>query len=302
MISIILPNYNHKQFLEQRLESILHQTYQDFEIILLDDASNDGSEKILRKYAVHPKVTQFLINNVNSGGPFKQWKKGIEYAKGNYVWIAESDDYCAPDFLEKSIKRLNEEVGLTYCQSIDVDENNKMISERLQYTNIFQPNIWKDDFTISGTAFIDNYLYFRNVIPNASAVLFKKELVSDDIFDKKLLEMKMAGDWLFWSRICKKTCVSFSREVLNFFRNHENVSRNHNSLPKQRQRILEELHIVQEIDNKRKLPTRQPELINKWFSIHSKWHLFKKSFYAPSRNMIKNIQLFYDFVSFKLKK
>lgn len=74
-VSVIVPNYCHAPYLEQRIESILQQTFQDFELILLDDCSTDGSREILERYRNHPKVSGIFYNERNSGSPFKQWKK-----------------------------------------------------------------------------------------------------------------------------------------------------------------------------------------------------------------------------------
>lgn len=104
-ISIIVPSYNHASYLEKRLESIFNQTYQNFEVILLDDASTDRSEEILNKYKVNSKVSHLIVNKENSGSPFKQWEKGVELAKGDYIWIAESDDFCEKQFLEILLKK-----------------------------------------------------------------------------------------------------------------------------------------------------------------------------------------------------
>src|SRR5690606_14670397 len=94
LVSIILPNYNHASYLPDRLNSIFNQSYQNFEVIILDDCSRDVSLEILNIYKGHPKVSHFIANEVNSGSPFKQWQKGLKLAKGDFVWIAESDDYC----------------------------------------------------------------------------------------------------------------------------------------------------------------------------------------------------------------
>ena len=75
LVSIILPNYNHAPYLQERLDSIFGQTHQNFEVIILDDASTDESLSILKPYQAHPKVSHFVLNKKNSGSPFKQWKK-----------------------------------------------------------------------------------------------------------------------------------------------------------------------------------------------------------------------------------
>jgi glycosyltransferase involved in cell wall biosynthesis len=117
-VSIIIPNYNYAKFLEQRLDSVFNQTFQDFEVILLDDCSTDHSVDILSEYKQHPKVSHFIINEINTGSPFKQWKKGIELAKGEFIWIAESDDWAELNFLEQMLPLMdNGNVGIAFCNS-----------------------------------------------------------------------------------------------------------------------------------------------------------------------------------------
>src|SRR5579872_4420041 len=123
-VSVIIPNYNHAKFLVQRIESVLNQTFTDFEIILMDDKSTDNSLEIIERYRHYPKLSKIILNETNSGSTFKQWNKGIREAKGEYIWIAESDDYADEKFLENlvSIIESNGNVGMAYCQSFDVDD------------------------------------------------------------------------------------------------------------------------------------------------------------------------------------
>src|SRR5579864_2284139 len=104
-VSVVVPNYNHARFLPERIESILRQTYQDFELILLDDRSTDDSRAILSQYGGDPRVT-IEFNDVNSGSTFKQWNKGVRLARGRYIWIAESDDYADDRLLERLVAAL----------------------------------------------------------------------------------------------------------------------------------------------------------------------------------------------------
>lgn len=77
LVSVIVPNYNHVKYLRQRLESIYNQTYNKFEVILLDDASTDESVEVLKEYqSKYSEKTTLVINDQNSGNTFKQWKKG----------------------------------------------------------------------------------------------------------------------------------------------------------------------------------------------------------------------------------
>jgi glycosyltransferase involved in cell wall biosynthesis len=280
-VSVIVPNYNHREFLTERLESIMSQSFQDFELILLDDRSTDGSEEILKRYKDHPKVSHCIINEQNSGSPFQQWKKGINLAKGEYIWMAESDDYCEPNFLEHIFESISPNMGIYYVQTIDVDSKGMKLGNRISYTREFQPNIWKKDFSLGGIEFINNYLVVKNVIPNASAVVFKRDLLGDNFFSDELLKMRMCGDWMFWIRLCKKTNIGFSKTPLNYFRHHEGMTRNHSNSDTRKNRILEELTVrkylvktFQSRDEK-----RERKLHRKWFNLHPVTAVFDSQFY-----------------------
>jgi hypothetical protein len=118
-VSIIVPNFNHKRFLRERLESIYNQTYKNMEVLLLDDCSTDGSLAVLKEYADrYPEITTCCFNETNSGGVFEQWKRGLELATGELAWIAESDDYCTSNLLEELVKPFsNQAVMLAFSRS-----------------------------------------------------------------------------------------------------------------------------------------------------------------------------------------
>ncbi len=177
LVSVIVPSYNHEKYLVQRLESILNQTYPNFEVILLDDCSTDHSKEILSEYAENPKVSHCVFNKINSGNTFTQWNKGIELVKGNYIWIAESDDFCELNFLEELIQPflLDPEIKLVYCQSNRVDEKGKIIGNWINHTNDLDSTLFLTNFVMSGNEFIERFLIHKNVIPNASGVVIRKD-------------------------------------------------------------------------------------------------------------------------------
>ena len=107
LVSVIIPNYNHAQYLEKRIDTVLNQTYQNIEVIILDDKSTDNSLEVIEQYRNHPKVAQIVVNEQNTGSPFKQWDMGINLANGELIWIAESDDYNELIFLEELIAEWN---------------------------------------------------------------------------------------------------------------------------------------------------------------------------------------------------
>lgn len=218
-VSVILPNFNHYDFLEQRIQSVLNQTYQDFEIILLDDASTDNSRIILKNYLNHPKVTQLIYNEVNSGAVFKQWIKGFELAKGDYVWIAESDDYADPLFLETTIREFesNESLGMVFTDTNKVDSTGKSLGLVSKSKKVLS-NLSEGGGVINKTN-LSKYLLRKMVIVNASSVLFKKEaLLKVDLHTLK--EFKNTGDVFVYIGIALNYTLLFVPQPLNFMRLH----------------------------------------------------------------------------------
>jgi glycosyltransferase involved in cell wall biosynthesis len=222
LVSVIVPNYNHAPFLRERIESILQQSYQNIEIILMDDVSKDNSKEILNEYRDHPKVKSVLFNEKNSGSTFSQWRKGLQFATGDLVWVAESDDTSDLSFLETMIQPFSKKnISLAYCQSIDIDEKGSHLLNRLAYTQHFQPNIWESDFVLNNKEFLQKYLFEKNVIPNASACLFEMKhfravLNEENHYSK----YKKCGDWLVYALLCEEfsKSVAFVSKEMNFFR------------------------------------------------------------------------------------
>jgi glycosyltransferase involved in cell wall biosynthesis len=214
-VSIIIPNYNHVQYLEERIESVLNQTYQDFEIILLDDSSTDNSLQILSRYESHPKVSHFEVNQQNSGSVFKQWVKGIKLAKGEYIWIAESDDVAHSGFLEKMVDFAEQknDFGLAFCKSNIIDENGNDTGKTFSFENN-NPN-----FKIKGIDSVSEYLIKWMVIANASGVLFSKCAFKEIDYDK-LVQFKNTGDRYTYIQIGLKRSIFYIDESLNFYRAH----------------------------------------------------------------------------------
>jgi len=222
LVSIIIPNYNHEKYLKQRLDSIFNQTYQRFEVILLDDFSTDNSRNILSSYAKHKNVSHCIFNEQNSGNTSLQWNKGMLLAKGDYIWIAESDDYCELYFLEKLLKPFikNKDIVLTYCQSNKVDEYGIIRGNWINHTNDLNKKLFSNDFIMEGNAFIENFLIYKNVIPNASAVLFKAESAKTLGLLDTDFSLKYNADWVFYTRLIAQRKIGYVSESFNSFRYH----------------------------------------------------------------------------------
>lgn len=213
LVSVIIPNYNHAQYLEKRFESVLNQTYQNFELIVLDDCSTDNSLDIIERYKDNPHVKHVVINDKNSGSPYKQWNKGMGLATGELVWIAESDDTCSASFVQELVSHFYEGVVLLFCRSTKIDDKGNL-------SHYYHQDNLKTSYSGDGNKFIHDYMVDRNSVANASSVLFhRKSAQSIDGFWHQ--SMRGEGDWLLWIKLMRLGDVVFVNQELNQFRFHE---------------------------------------------------------------------------------
>jgi glycosyltransferase involved in cell wall biosynthesis len=223
-VSVIIPSYNHCRYLPERIDSVLGQTFGDFEVIILDDASTDGSHAVLARYHAKPRV-RVVVNTRNSGSAFPQWNRGIGMAKGEYVWIAESDDSADPHFLETLVPILDDDpaLGLVYCQSRLIDTAGAAVGTALDWTADLHPTRWATDFRNDGTDEVRRYLTAKNTIPNASAVLSRRAVALQAL--PVDASFKLCGDWLHWGKILLRSHVAYVARPLNRWRLRSSNSR-----------------------------------------------------------------------------
>lgn len=214
-VSVIVPNYNHAPYLAQRIDSILAQTWRDFELILLDDRSTDDSWTVLERYRDRPEVAHLIRNDANSGSPFKQWEKGIGLARGRYVWIAESDDWCEPTFLETVLEglRADPDCVLGYCQAYFVGPDG-VLNWQSRHTRLSE--------TLNGRDFIRRHMAPTSIY-NASMAVWRKDKYEQ--VPKDYTQYRLCGDWLFWIGLARLGKVHISGKLLDYYRQHpHNVS------------------------------------------------------------------------------
>ncbi len=220
-VSIILPNYNHAPYLPARLESIFNQTYQDFEVILMDDASTDNSLEVFERYA-HRGDVQIIRNQENSGSPFAQWLKAFDLVKGDILWIAESDDLCENNFLEQLLPAFQDpEVKLAYCASNIIDDEGTVVGNypESEYLRSISPTRWLHDYCVPAEEEINQAFGIKNTILNISAALFRKPQL-DGRFKNTLEKMHIAGDTYLLLHIMSSGKVYYKARILNYHRRH----------------------------------------------------------------------------------
>ncbi|SEJ78961.1 Glycosyltransferase involved in cell wall bisynthesis [Dyadobacter sp. SG02] len=207
LVSVIIPNYNHAIYLEQRIESVLLQTYTNLEVIILDDLSTDNSTEVINRYRTDVRIKKVIINDVNSGSTFLQWQRGISEATGDLIWVAESDDWCEPTLLENLVPAFEmSSCTLSYCQSYCVDGN----EIRWQSSSKFLQEY------VDGKTFIRERMLMHNSIFNASMVVWRRTHFMK--ISSEFANYRFCGDWLFWIELCTVGDVFISGKCLNYFR------------------------------------------------------------------------------------
>lgn len=222
LVSIIVPNYNHSAYLRERLDSIYAQTYTNYEVILLDDCSTDNSRDILTEYArKHPDNTVTCFNETNAGFVFKQWNKGIDLAKGEYIWIAESDDYCSENFLEELVKQFEyQSVMLAFAPSIFMQEG-KQIWSTQEYLHDLPGFDWSKPFIMSAHEAVNKGFAIKNIVPNVSSMMFRNIGKIPQEVSEIWQNIRLCGDWIFYLSIIKGGTISYTNKATNYYRVHQ---------------------------------------------------------------------------------
>lgn len=224
-VSVVVPNYNYEKFLIRRVYSILYQTSKIYELIILDDCSNDNSRKLIDNIYDALKDTiniRKVYNEKNSGGAFPQWAKGITEASGDYVWIAEADDYCNKNMLKELLKPLknNENIRIAYVDTAFTDKKGNIFLKTIKpEIDIMKTGHWDNDYINDGKEEIANYTFLNNTIANVSSCIIKKDDYSD-IYEE-IEKYRQSGDWIFYLNVMAKGKIAYVNKTLNYYRVHD---------------------------------------------------------------------------------
>jgi len=216
-VSLVVVNYNYSKYLDERMQSFLNQTYQDFELLVVDNGSTDNSVEILEKYAKDPRVS--IKRYSENDSPYKRWNEGVDSAQGEYVMIAASDDSCDSRLLERLVEKLdsNPSVGFAYAQSWEVDDQGKRLYLSTDMMDSLSPGLWSTDFVADGKEMCKHML-FINII-RFSGLARRSVFLKAGKFDTQL---SYEADWLLWSKILAISDLAYVAEPLIFGRTHAN--------------------------------------------------------------------------------
>lgn len=189
LVSIIVPCYNQAQFLDETLQSVLEQTYVNWECIIVNDGSPDNTVDVAQKWV--EKDSRFIYLEKENGGLSSARNAGLELAKGDYIQFLDSDDFLNKYKLEKQLACISNNIDLVICDYFPFDEETGAFLSR-RYMNPFPDLVtYKED--------IISKWELELSIP-CHCVLFKAKLLNQKKvkFDESLPNHE---DWVFWVQL-----------------------------------------------------------------------------------------------------
>ena len=208
-VSVIIPVYNQHAYVEQAINSVLNQSYSNYELIIIDDASTDKSLEIIRQYSDYPKIS--IHTNKTNQECVKTFNKGISLAKGQYFSILASDDTWEPTFLEKCLIELNKNPKAAFCYTrVNIMNSSGKKKPRIKDRIKHNDNYFGNEF--------ENIVRWLNPIPHHATVVRKKMVEEIGVYDENLIT---THDWDLWLRLSKKFPAVFINEYLANYRVHD---------------------------------------------------------------------------------
>ncbi|MGO9377178.1 MAG: glycosyltransferase family 2 protein [Dissulfurispiraceae bacterium] len=201
-VSVIVTCYNYAKYLEGCLTSILNQTYQDFELLIVNDGSTDNTDEIVTRFLDNDKIR--YINQSNTGQAIAT-NNGITAAAGELIAFLDADDLWEPTKLQKQVNLFSRDsIGVVYSRLKFINEDGVP-----RYAEI------ANKYFIPRSGFITGFLLFENFIPYSSTVVRKQCFDKYGMFNP---EYKNGLDWDLWLRISKEFEFAFVDEPLLLYR------------------------------------------------------------------------------------
>jgi glycosyltransferase involved in cell wall biosynthesis len=203
LVSVVIPAYNAARWIAETLESVLAQTFQDFEVIVVDDGSTDDTAAIVARFARARYIRK------QSGGPASARNVGIRAAQGEYVAFVDSDDLWSPDKLRLQIDLLRQSgVAWVYCDAYAFDDETRRTlfifsKVRRQYSGDVLGRLFLADF-----------------IPMPTPVIRRNVLEQMGYFDERGEIQNSAEDWDLWLRIAARYPIGLVNRPLAWYRVH----------------------------------------------------------------------------------
>lgn len=210
MVSFIVPCYKLGHLLPECVNSILAQTYRDFEILIMDDCSPDNTPEVARSFA-DPRVIH--VRNEPNLGHLRNYNKGIRMARGKYIWLISADDCLRRDYaLERYVRVMEEHpnVGYVFCAGCALSDHTE--------TGVIRSSMYRrEDGIFSGREFLLDLLK-GNFILAASGMARKECYEKVSYFPE---DMPYGGDWYLWCVYALHYDVAFFADAMVNYRVHD---------------------------------------------------------------------------------
>ncbi|MEN4044810.1 glycosyltransferase family 2 protein [Sulfurimonas sp. NWX367] len=214
LISVIIPIYNAENYLDETIQSVLKQTYEVFELLLINHNSTDKSVSIIEEYQQQDKRIKVVNLNMNKGGPAYPRNEGLKIAKGEYIAFLDSDDVWLPEKLEKQLAFLqNNHADVVHTLAYEIDEKSELQGN---FDNQKLVNFLKTVISMK------NIIYYINYI-NLNSVLLKKSALVNFEEEKNLIAVE---DWQLWIKLIRneKKIVLLKEKLLNYRVHNASIS------------------------------------------------------------------------------
>lgn len=213
-VSIIMPCYNSEKYIEKAIQSVLDQTYRNFELIIIDDDSTDKTWEIIEQYAKKDFRVICTKKDENEKGISKSMNKGIEMARGKYITRMDSDDIIIPEKIFRQVQFLdkNEEYGVCSVNIAMMDN----------LGNIYNENVYPEQKVPSEWTFL-----WTNPVPNAPC-MYRTNIIKDN--NITFSNLRTAEDYDFLEKLITKTKVYMINLPLYYYRYNEKSTYNRNRI------------------------------------------------------------------------
>lgn len=214
-VSVVMPSYNHARYISTALESVVSQTYKNYELIIIDDASSDQSKDLIIDFINnHPEIpSRFMCHDTNRGGVITL-NSLIENANGEYIALINSDDVWLPNKLEQQVRFLDAhpEVGAVFTQALIVDDNDQVVTR----SEDFPADIFVQSNRSRGK-WLRHLFFDLNCLCHPSILIRKSVYDSIGLYDPRFRQLP---DMQMWVRLLKYTEIAILEEPLVHLRFH----------------------------------------------------------------------------------
>lgn len=205
LVSIIMPSYNTGKYIGESIRSVLNQSYQNWELIIVDDASTDQTDEVIKRFS--DKRIHYIKNSKNSGAAVSR-NLALNKASGHWIAYLDSDDLWKPKKLENQIYFMKKKgYSFSYTEYEEIDEQSRRIGVR-----------------VTGPQHISKYGMYNYCWPGCLTVMYDRNVVGEI----QIIDIKKNNDYAIWLKAIRKTDCWLLNESLAYYRKRNGSISNHN--------------------------------------------------------------------------